>query len=211
MHMHRAILVAFVVAATASAEYIYLPTGSVAIVNNQISFTPFDPSLGTLTGVDLRMSIDLSALYTFAVLPGTPSWATLTGVHARIGFLGVAPGFLHRLPASADVLDVNYAPITLELRSRAGGQVFWSSDLGGFAGADPWKMTLYPSIQYYFYDIPPGVYQTAGSFTMSDAWASLQYEYTPSEQITHAPEPGYYLVVGLGLLGLVVARRRRHG
>ncbi len=112
------------------------------------------------------------------------------------GIAGLTVALTSSAQPFSGVIDL-YSPIGNEIGSYA----FNGNLAAGFDLLSAWGLGTSDSTV----DLPPGLYviEVDGVFPGPDTLVSYSFD------ITAAPEPGTYLLVGLGLAGLAVMRRRR--
>jgi hypothetical protein len=207
-------------------NYAFVPNGS-----QTVTFNKFDTSLGTLTGVNVSITLNKSG-GSFQVDNDSASAGTIDLTHQVKGSLSTSLGATALLNTGFATIGTNtvlVATSTLSSVSISGTtgdatNAFNATGLGDFVSFNPTPVGASDSgdINNFFI----GLYQGAGTFTdtvtadqivSATGVSGLQQSFTVSNisgavvvtyTYTAIPEPASALLGGLGLLGLVVRRRR---
>lgn len=207
-------------------NYAFVPNGS-----QTVTFNKFDTSLGTLTGVNVSVTLNKSG-GSFQVDNDSDNAGTINLTHQVKGSLSTSLDFRALLNTGFATIGNNtvlVATSTLSNQSIAGTQgdatnAFNATGLGDFVSFNPTTIGASDSgdvnnafISYYqgtgtFTDTvtadqivsATGLSGLQQSFTVSNISGAVVVTYT----YTAIPEPASALLGGLGLLGLVVRRRR---
>lgn len=186
-----------------------------------LTFNQFNPSLGTLTGVQLT----LTSVYSSSVLLQARAFSGELSTFFADGVLGFAianlePGVLSGLPdetatascATSTQCTAPTVPLAANLNRTAAGTPSWFTGTGTLS----LEAQLFASLTGRVSPDNGTGYADNATFTGvlgSSNWlgsVQLQYIYSEADSPTaETPEPGVLALVGLGLGGLLVARHRR--
>lgn len=211
------------VAATTAPEVETISLGPASGTGQQdLSFDLFDSSLGTLTGVTFELESEVTATVNIQVLPGTGGETyNATGVNnsrfkVSTGLTGGTPIFDATFPVDASCAAQNppdcHASDALADPTLFSGTYPVPGGLAAFLGSGTFLAMLDFANQLSTTICQNENGPQTCSVTGTAGWSgtlSLTYTYTLAETGGgEVPEPVGLSLLGIGLLGLVAARRR---
>ena len=180
-------------AATTVTQTVTLPT-TPTNVSTTFTFSKFDSSLGTLSGVNIGLSGDATATATVNAISGPGAYDFTSSAVLRLKAPGGATNYLVVLPSNTDTQTIIAAPFTwpAPVDGQDSGSTILSdaTNLALFTGSGT---ILLPFTAQGTSGISGPGTVTASISTQVAASATISYTYTP------VPEPGTF---GLTLFGL---------
>jgi hypothetical protein len=184
--------------------------------SNSLSFGLFNSSLGTLTGVTLVLTSDLSTVITVTngdTSPSTGSAYTYVVTTVTGSGITIAPLTNVSPPTPAGIWSTayNYSlaaganSTSGTLTGTATSNNSYTSGLSAFTGVG--DLTLPASVVAHTALYNTGGNSTESQVTNADLYGTLTYTYTPAP----VPLPSALLLLGPGLFGLAGLRRKFKG
>jgi hypothetical protein len=166
-------------------------------------FPQFDPALGQLTAIDFNLSARFSGSLTYNNNSDTAGWfqfnfAPLFAITSPIGLSQIkAPlvGMVGNVPP--------HSSMTRDYFTNAFGYA-QPTNLELFLGQGSWTLDGYENADFSYYGISKDANLSGPLMARNPAEldANLVYSYTPALLATENPEPAFYGVVGLLLVGM---------
>jgi len=183
-----------------------------------LSFDGFDSNLGTLESVHISLSADITVNDTAAVVPngsgnqsvGVPTPLTASSFSQLVGpgSLFVSTGVVTTPGFVGTVIDDNVVHVVGTVTSTVNGSTVLNSpptDLSAYIGGT--GSVALVLTQFGTQGGSVSDFVLTGNTGTADVLVSLFYDY--STTTTNMPEPTTLVILGLGLAGLGIARRRR--
>lgn len=197
--------------------------------SQQVQLDSFDPSLGTLTGIQLSFS---NLIFNAGVLVTGSTFAPTTVSYTGVGMsqvltLSAADGTeltytytlgpLDGSVAYTSAQDFLLSPALNASNTASGGNVP-NSDFSSFEGSQDITLTAAIAVPTVTGSVSFGIYGPYGLpagggnvvLTGGEAGgdATITYTYTPNIAATPEPQVSWLIVAGGAMLGLMVSRRR---
>lgn len=220
------LLFVFAFAISAQADFIPLDPINLATwtPGASLTFNQFDPSLGTLTAVDLLINARIGSTFTFAQNQAHQAGQndTVSGQLTAILKADIRDqlsSLAYSVSASRLMYETTWANPTgtLDLSGVVSLWKSWTSGLDAFEGDADWSLRLSAGSKDMFIYWPVGVSMTDSAPIFLPFYVAVTYEYDPVETVSTLselapipnPEPSEFIGIAAAALVAWLANRKQ--